>query len=210
MPVSGSRLPGGAGCWRFLCSIRQAGRCRWIRGRSAARGGRTSRCRWGLWPVRWSPCSWSRGQSTRAIRLIRAIRWTRARFCSRRRGSCRRQPPRAKFKNVLLVSLDTLRSDRMSAYGAALPTTPRMAALADTGVRFNTARAPASSTPPSHMTMLTGASPCTHGVWGVHVEDQPPVDLESLAQILSREGYSTRAVTENAFVGAPWGFCARL
>jgi len=114
--------------------------------------------------------------------------------------------PRARFKNVLLVSLDTLRSDRMSAYGAALPTTPRMAALADTGVRFNTARAPASSTPPSHMTMLTGASPCTHGVWGVHVEDQPPVDLESLAQILSREGYSTRAVTENAFVGAPWGF----
>ena len=114
--------------------------------------------------------------------------------------------PRANFQNVLLISLDTLRSDRMSAYGAALPTTPRMAALAETGVRFNTARAPASSTPPSHMTMLTGASPCTHGVWGIHVEDQPPADLESLAQILSREGYSTRAVTENAFVGAPWGF----
>ena len=116
------------------------------------------------------------------------------------------EAPRPEGKNVLLISLDTLRSDRMSAYGAARPTTPRMTALAARGVRFETARAPASSTPPSHMTMLTGASPCTHGVWGVHVEDQPPEDLRSLAQILSAEGYSTRAVTENAFVGAPWGF----
>lgn len=117
-----------------------------------------------------------------------------------------REAPSANGKNVLLISLDTLRSDRMSAYGAARPTTPRMTSLAARGARFETARAPASSTPPSHMTMLTGASPCTHGVWGVHVEDQPPEDLKSLAQILSGEGYSTRAVTENAFVGAPWGF----
>lgn len=118
----------------------------------------------------------------------------------------RRAPSPTAGKNVLLVSLDTLRADRMSAYGAKRPTTPRMAALAAKGARFGSARAPASSTPPSHMTMLTGASPCTHGVWGVHVEDQPPENLESLAQILGREGYSTRAVTENAFVGAPWGF----
>lgn len=109
-------------------------------------------------------------------------------------------------RNVILVSLDTLRADRLSSYGAERLTSPKMDALAAEGVRFETALAPASSTPPSHMTMLTGTSPCRHGVWGVHPEDDLPEEIETLAEALHRDGYTTAAVTENAYVAAPYGF----
>ena len=109
-------------------------------------------------------------------------------------------------RNVIIVSLDTLRADRLSVYGAERPTSPFIDRLAGQGVRFDQAMAPASSTPPSHMTMLTGTSPCRHGVFGVHLEDVLPESIESLAEILGREGYTTGAVTENAYVAAPYGF----
>ena len=108
--------------------------------------------------------------------------------------------------NIILLSLDTLRADRLSAYGAKRPTTPRMDALAATGARFSVALAPASSTPPSHMTLLTGTSPCRHGIWGVHEQDQLPETISPLAEILSRHGYTTAAITENAYIGSPYGF----
>ncbi len=109
-------------------------------------------------------------------------------------------------RNVVLVSLDTLRADRMSVYGGPRPTTPRMDELAEDGVRFETALAPASSTPPSHMTMLTGTGPCRHGVWGVHAEDTMSEDIDTLAELLGRAGYTTSAVTENAYMSPPYGF----
>lgn len=109
-------------------------------------------------------------------------------------------------RNVVLVSLDTLRPDRMSMYGASRPTTPRMDELADEGVRFESALAPATSTPPSHMTMLTGTEPCRHGVWGVHAEDTMSDEIDTLAELLSRAGYTTAAVTENAYMSPPYGF----
>lgn len=109
-------------------------------------------------------------------------------------------------RNVILVSLDTLRADRLSVAGADRPTSPRIDALARSGVRFATALAPAPSTPPSHMTMLTGTSPCRHGIFGIHVEDRLPADVETLAEVLARNGYTTAAITENAYVGAPYGF----
>ncbi len=114
--------------------------------------------------------------------------------------------PQEAARNVILVSLDTLRADRLSAYGAERATTPKMDAIAARGVRFETALAPASSTPPSHMTMLTGTSPCRHGVWGVHLEDILPDEIDTLAEILGRNGYTTAAITENAYVAAPYGF----
>lgn len=112
----------------------------------------------------------------------------------------------AQGRNVIVVSLDTLRADRLSSYGAARPTSPQIDALAADGVRFATALAPASSTPPSHMTLLTGTSPCRHGVWGVHLEDDLPDEIETLAEVLGRDGYTTAAITENAYVAAPYGF----
>ncbi len=135
-----------------------------------------------------------RGAEGEGTPLLGAPRWLVARF------------PEKPVRNVVLVSLDTLRPDRMSMYGASRPTTPRMDELADEGVRFESALAPATSTPPSHMTMLTGTEPCRHGVWGVRAEDTMSDEIDTLAEHLSRAGYTTAAVTENAYMSPPYGF----
>ncbi len=117
-----------------------------------------------------------------------------------------RRPLPARARNVVLVSLDTLRADRLGSYGHTRATSPRLDALARAGGRAAVALAHATSTPPSHMSMLTGTLPCRHGVFGIHVEDDLPADIDTLAGLLSRHGWTTAAVTEDAFVGAPFGF----
>ena len=57
--------------------------------------------------------------------------------------------------NVVLITVDTLRADRVSAYGYELPTTPAIDALASEGVLFERAIAASTATAPSHATMLT-------------------------------------------------------
>ena len=109
-------------------------------------------------------------------------------------------------RNLLLVSIDTLRADRLGVYGSERPTSPALDALAARGVRFVTAIAPATSTGPSHMTMLTGTLPCRHGVWGVDPAERLPADIPTLAERLARGGYATAAFTEDAYIGAPFGF----
>ena len=64
--------------------------------------------------------------------------------------------------NVLLVTIDTLRADRLGCYGGA--PTPTLDALAARGVRFATAIAHAPLTGPSHASLLTGLTPLRHGV----------------------------------------------
>jgi len=64
------------------------------------------------------------------------------------------QPP-----DVILISLDTMRADRMSLYGAVKPTTPFMDQLAKSSMVFEAAIAPATYTLPSHASMLTGQMP---------------------------------------------------
>src|SRR6185436_18701302 len=72
---------------------------------------------------------------------------------------------RPRHPNLLLVSIDTLRSDRVSAYGYARPTTPVVdARLAASGVVFESAWSQSPKTTPSHMTMLTSLYPAVHGV----------------------------------------------
>jgi arylsulfatase A-like enzyme len=111
-------------------------------------------------------------------------------------------PPR----NVVLISLDTLRADRLSIYGAARATSPTIDRIARAGRRFAVALSPSASTPPSHMSLLTGTLPCRHGIWGTHVEDKLPTVVSPLAEILSANGYVSAAVTEDAYIGAPYGF----
>ena len=66
--------------------------------------------------------------------------------------------------NVLLITLDTTRTDHLSAYGYARDTSPRLAELAAEGVRFDAAYAPTATTAPSHASLFTAAMPPLHGV----------------------------------------------
>ncbi|MCZ6783016.1 MAG: sulfatase-like hydrolase/transferase, partial [Proteobacteria bacterium] len=65
---------------------------------------------------------------------------------------------------VVLVSIDTLRADRVGAYGRAGARTRTLDGLGAEGVRFETAISPTPLTLPSHTTLLTGLDPPEHGV----------------------------------------------
>src|SRR5207247_5762530 len=65
--------------------------------------------------------------------------------------------------NVLFVTIDTLRADRVGCYGHAAAATPTLDALAARGVRFATAVAHVPLTGPSHASILTGRTPLGHG-----------------------------------------------
>ena len=90
--------------------------------------------------------------------------------------------------NVLVISLDTTRSDHLSPYGHAIET-PTLARLAREGVAFDQAIAAAPITEPSHLAMFTGRPPIASGVVsnGTNLGDRP--DL--LWRQLRERGYLT-------------------
>jgi arylsulfatase A-like enzyme len=91
--------------------------------------------------------------------------------------------------NIILISIDTLRGDRLGCYGYPRPTSPAVDALASRGVRFERVIAEASWTLPSHMTLFTGLYPTTHGV--TDRTDTLRAGVPTLAQGLRSSGYRT-------------------
>ena len=98
--------------------------------------------------------------------------------------------------NLLLVTLDTLRADRLGCYGRATAGTPALDALAARGVRFDQAQSAVPLTLPSHATILSGLQPPRHGLRD-NGRGSLPADVATLATRLSAAGYRT-----GAFVGA--------
>jgi len=98
--------------------------------------------------------------------------------------------------NVLLISIDTIRPDRLSCYSSKYLQTPRIEALAESGAVFDRAFAHNPTTLPSHANILLGTTPLAHGV---HENSKFKVNDEflTLAEFLKERGYST-----GAFIGA--------
>jgi arylsulfatase A-like enzyme len=110
---------------------------------------------------------------------------------------------RSERLNVVLVSLDTLRADRLGCYGARRATSPAIDRLAADGALFEVAVAAAPHTLASHATMLTGLYPCAHGAGHGGLElRRLPRDVAPLAEVLRRLGWETAAFTENAYLDA--------
>jgi arylsulfatase A-like enzyme len=101
-------------------------------------------------------------------------------------------PPR----NILLLSIDTLRADHLGCYGYARHTSPNLDALAARGVLFEQVVAPAPWTMPSHASLLTGVYPRHHGVRAFG--QALPARLSTLASALHAAGYHTAAVVNFA------------
>lgn len=95
--------------------------------------------------------------------------------------------------NVLLITIDTLRADRLSCYGSQNVKTPHIDGLAEKGILFKRAFSHTSTTLPSHTTILTGVTPLYHGV---HDNSNfiASEDLLTLAEHLKKFGYATGAV----------------
>ncbi len=73
-------------------------------------------------------------------------------------------PSGRKVPRVVLITIDTLRADRLHCYGYERPTSPNLDRLASEGILFENAQVPRGSTWPSLTTILTGKYPITHGV----------------------------------------------
>jgi choline-sulfatase len=98
--------------------------------------------------------------------------------------------------NLLVVTIDTLRADRVSAYGFAAGTTPALDAVAREGILFEDAVVHAPLTRPSHASLFTGRLPFEHGI---RDNFSRPLDAKTptLASILKQRGYAT-----GGFIGA--------
>lgn len=91
---------------------------------------------------------------------------------------------------VVLISIDTLRSDHLPFYGYTDVETPALSALRKDSVLFEKAYSHAPLTLPSHASILTGRVPADHGVHdnlGYHVRKSVP----TLAELLKKAGYAT-------------------
>jgi len=101
-------------------------------------------------------------------------------------------PPSAR-PNLVLITLDTTRADRLGAYGYAAARTPHLDALARRGTRFARCDTAAPVTLPAHATLLTGLYPPRHGV-----RDNGTFTLAAAADTLTERlraaGYDTAAV----------------
>jgi arylsulfatase A-like enzyme/Flp pilus assembly protein TadD len=103
--------------------------------------------------------------------------------------------------NVVLITLDTTRADALGTYGQALPTTPNLDRLAETGVVFEQAMTSSPATLPSHATIFTGLQPFAHGVRanaGYVLADRHT----TLAEVLAKHGYRTGAEIAAAVLSA--------
>jgi len=98
--------------------------------------------------------------------------------------------------NLLLVTIDTLRADRVGAFGSTRGLTPRLDRLGAEGLRFTRAYTSAPLTLPAHASLLTSASPPVHGVRNNSLFRLGD-NLPTLATVLKAAGYRT-----GAFVGA--------
>jgi len=98
--------------------------------------------------------------------------------------------------DVLFVTIDTLRADRVGAYGYAAAETPALDRLAREGVLVEDAVVQVPQTRPSHASIFTGRYPFEHGIRD-NTSAPLPAKIPTLATLLSRAGYETAA-----FIGA--------
>ncbi len=101
--------------------------------------------------------------------------------------------PTAEFENrfnVVVITIDTLRPDRLGCYGHSRLTSPNLDRFAEQSVRFTNAFSTSSFTPPAHASLFTSKYPGDHGLLGWN---RLPDDQVTLAEVLKGCGFVTAA-----------------
>ncbi len=98
--------------------------------------------------------------------------------------------------NIIVLVVDTLRSDRLEPYGYERPTSPHLVEVASRGVVFERPIAPSSWTPPSTASILTGMDPLKHGLMDTKTAFLSYEDT-TIAEICRAAGMRTAAVIAN-------------
>ncbi len=108
--------------------------------------------------------------------------------------------------NVILITLDTVRADRMGFLGSKKGLTPHLDALASQGVVFERAYSQAPITPVSHATILSGTYPQYHGIR--NFGDRLPPSVPFLPEVLHNQGYRTGAFVGSIILDPKNGFAS--
>ena len=106
--------------------------------------------------------------------------------------------------NYILITVDTLRADRIHCYGFPTIETPFMDLFASKGIKFDKCIAQTPLTLPSHASILTGTHPLFHGVrdnGGFLV----PQELVTMAEFFKDEGHQTAAFVAAYVLDSKWG-----
>lgn len=106
--------------------------------------------------------------------------------------------------DIVLITIDTLRADRVGCYGYDAARTPTMDRLAKEGVRFEFCDSPIPVTLPAHASILTGLLPARHGVRN-NLTYALPSEVPTLPMLLQEEGYRTGAFVSAFPVNARFG-----
>ena len=114
----------------------------------------------------------------------------------------------APAKNLLFISIDTLRADALGSYGNQRGASPQLDAFAQRSVLFEQAWSHSPKTAPSHMSMLTGLPPRAHGVGNLNTAGASVLgeEVPTMAEILAARGFRTAAVTSGGNVKSALGF----
>jgi arylsulfatase A-like enzyme len=107
--------------------------------------------------------------------------------------------------NLVLISIDTLRADRMSVYGYSRSTTPELERFAEEAVVFDRFFYSGGGTLPSHMTLMTGLNPATHGL-GPASAKVLESERETLAESMRARGYVSAAFVDGGWMSGKFGF----
>lgn len=114
---------------------------------------------------------------------------------------------------LFLVTVDTLRADRLALYGGPRVLVPALGPWAEAGIVFDRAYATSSWTVPSVSSLLTSLYPTSHGarhgfrygdrIWS---QESVPSSAVTLAEVLRKAGYVTYAVVANPHLDRAFGF----
>lgn len=109
-------------------------------------------------------------------------------------------------KNVLLITVDTLRADHLGCYGYKRNTSPQLDALAKRSVIFSRAFTQGGWTKPAMASVMLSLYPFNHGVFSGSTKLPP--EIPTLAQVLDKSGYTSIAIQTNPFLQKGQGFAA--
>ncbi|MFW6132150.1 MAG: sulfatase-like hydrolase/transferase [Candidatus Aminicenantaceae bacterium] len=107
-------------------------------------------------------------------------------------------------RNVILVSIDTLRADHLSCYGYQRKTTPHIDSLAADSALFLNTYATSPWTLPSHVSMLTSLFEINHQI--NQMDEKMDASFTTLADILREENFFCSAFTGGGFISSAYGF----
>jgi arylsulfatase A-like enzyme len=117
--------------------------------------------------------------------------------CNRSHSQPRTNPAVIDAPTVVMISVDTLRADRLGCYGKAEAGTPSLDRLAVSGARFTRAESAAVLTLPAHTSLLSGRTLPAHRVFN-NGTFQVPASVPLVSESFRRAGYAT-----GAFVSSP-------